>query len=162
MARIKSCQGCGNENPEHASYCTNCGLDLEGVEIETTDQEPVSEPSAMAAPAESRLAAFVTSAAPVEFSLNFPWGEWKMQDRVIVGRDYRVSPFGQHLQSANYDQVSGVHAELWVEDGALRLLHVGRHPIQVNDNIVHKGHRRKLISGDTLIFADQLTVRVKS
>lgn len=92
----------------------------------------------------------------------FPWGEWKMQYRVIVGRDYRVSPFGQHLPSEIYDQVSGVHAELWVEDGALHLLHVGRHPIQVNDDMIHKGQRRKLSSGDTLNFAQQLIVRVKS
>lgn len=164
MARIKLCHGCGNENPEHASYCVNvnCGLDLEGIEVKNTDMETIAVPAAFAAPAENRLAAFMSNAAPTQFFLVFPWGEWKMQDRVIVGRDYRVSPFGQQLPFEKYDQVSGLHAELWVENGALHLLHVGRHPIQVNDDIVHKGQRRKLSSGDTLNFADQLTVRVKS
>lgn len=163
MARIKLCHGCGNENPEHASYCVNvnCGLDLEGIEVKNTDLEPIAVPAALAAPAENRLAAFMTNTAPTQFFLVFPWGEWKMQDRVIVGRDYRVSPFGQHLQSANHDQVSRVHAEFWIDDNELHLLHVGTHPIKVNDAIVLKGQRRKLSAGDTLDFANQLTVRVK-
>lgn len=134
---------------------------MEGVESENMDLQDIGAPIAGTA-ADSRFAAFMTEFEPAQFRLVFPWGEWVMKDRVIVGRDYRVSPFGEHLPWPLYDLVSGIHAEIWVEDNVLHMLHVGRHPIHVNDSAVHNGDARELKSGDTLDFAGQLIVRVKT
>lgn len=160
MARIRRCHQCSTENPVHELYCVNCGIDMEGVETETTDRQHAAEPPPLETPSDNPLAAFMTESAPTQFRLVFPWGEWVMRDRVVVGRDYRVSPFGMQLK--DYNLVSGVHAEIWVEAGVLHLRHVGRYPIQVNDDFIHNGESRELKPGDILDFANQLVLRVKT
>jgi len=134
---------------------------MEGVQSESPDLQHATDPTPPEAPARIPLEAFMTEDAPTQFTLVFPWGECVIQDRVIVGRDYRVSPFGEHLPYDLYDLVSGIHAEIWVDDKKLHLKHVGRHPIQVNDTAVHNGDSRELKPGDMLDFSGQLIVRVK-
>jgi hypothetical protein len=132
---------------------------MEGVESESPGLQHATDPSPPEGPARNPLEAFMTEAAQTSFVLVFPWGEWDVKSRLIVGRDFRVSPFGHQLK--DYDLVSRVHAEIWVEDSELKLLHVGLHPIELNGVSLYNGEIRELKSGDTLDFAKQLIVKVK-
>jgi len=167
VARVKDCPRCGYANPAHERFCLKCDRAL--AEVDFRDEaEPAQGragepgdgiPSGAPGPQEPAAATPHSDAAPVAV-IEFPWCETDIRGDLFVGRDWR-SPLAHRLQGEEYLFVSRQHAQLFDEDGALRVRDMGStNGTYVNGKRV--GHRpEQLFDGDRLSSSRRLVATVR-
>jgi hypothetical protein len=165
MARVKVCPSCRNENAASQPFCANCDFALADVDITVVE---IMAAEASAAPTISETVEPKSAVGtwreevPAERSgvratLLFPWGEVRVVDTLLVGREN--SPLADHLEALNY--VSRAHAEIYVDEGKLyvRDLH-SRNFTYVNGERIGT-QPVALTEGDELAFSRHLVARVR-
>jgi hypothetical protein len=96
----------------------------------------------------------------VRTTLEFPWGEVEVKDRLNVGRDPEFSPLAHKI--ANNDYVSRRHAEVFVKEGFLYIQHLGTtNPTYLNGKPIEAEATVELADGDEISFSRHLTARVR-
>jgi hypothetical protein len=166
MARMKVCPACGHRNRPIELECKGCGVQVG--DVDPTDEaeasglkedigsEPIRPPDRT-----MREGAWSTACATLEF----PWGEVAVRDRLNVGRDPEFSPLAHRL--ADNDYVSGRHAEVFFHDALLYVRDVGTHGKGSSNGTFVNGKRitadtpALLADGDEVSFSHHLTAIVR-
>jgi pSer/pThr/pTyr-binding forkhead associated (FHA) protein len=87
--------------------------------------------------------------------LLFDWGAEPIETDLRIGRDPDFSPLACHLK--RFDTVSRKHAELRLQNGILRITHVGStNPTYLNGQPLKRGASTILGDGDVLRFSSQV------
>lgn len=161
MARMKVCPVCGHRNRPGELECEQDRVPLGDVpltdEAEASGQkedfgsEPIRPPDRT-----TREGAWSAACATLEF----PWGEVEVRDRLNVGRDPEFSPLAHRLADNYY--VSRRHAEVFVKEGFLYIRHLGTtNPTYHNGKPIEAGAAVELADGDEISFSRYLTARVR-
>ena len=139
--------GCGQMNDAGATHCVYCNTLL----IPSRGRI-----EADAAPSAHESADVSAGGCRAVIALLFPWGAVCVEHQLFIGRNPAFSSVAREL--AKYDNVSGRHAQLWVENGIVYVTDVGStNGTFVNGTAIPKGKAVTLKAGDQIRFAATVT-----
>ena len=169
------CESCGTVNPKTRELCVKCHQPLQFRTVARTAPAAyttqLGDPPAVACvncgSAANALDAEACGRCNTPLGgartagLVFPWGEVPVGDRLKVGASRTFAPLlGEALDP--YDTVSGVHAEVYVEDGELFVRDLGsKNGTFLNDRRLAPNSAARLGEGDRINFSLSLAVHVR-
>ncbi|QSZ43106.1 FHA domain-containing protein [Sulfurimonas aquatica] len=175
---VKECPTCLHINPESYAECDECGTDLVGVdpieesEVEVTQeqpQEPVDVIQEECAHSnlhgnyclDCREYVKINEISTGEWSLQFPWGEYKIADYLWIGR---IKPAPQDMTKElekNFKNISRNHAQISVDDGKLYIVDLeSTNGTFVNSQRIIPNQKVELTQESTLKLAKDLVIEI--